>query len=437
MTTHSITSAAKSLAANQPEKAEQLNETTTMNYILARWIREDRHYIWVATIGSCFRYRHGCYVTISDEALKRDVEEALRTPYSHVPEGVLSGTVAKLRRQRMLEALPAPTNLLNLTNGLLNPLTGRLSEHSPGFVSTGQANVVFDPTAKAPRITKFLIEALPDRNHRNAVLEFLGYSLTTHTALQQSLYFVGPGGTGKGTLMRLMERLLGELYAGMTFKELEGKHTVAAAVGRRLIYVSEVPQKPSLMTWKRITGEDSVLIDPKYKNSYTTRLDAKFIISSNTLFRMTEDSANDSVVRRLVFIPFDQKPRFINPNLEAELCQELPGFLNMLIEAVQRLQGNSWTLSSPSCERLRSEFLGQSNPVIEFLEQTYVPDLTATRTKANLYADWLVWAKANGHHPMSIQSFSTKVWGAVAVLGWNVSGGRTNSVRHWKGLQRK
>jgi putative DNA primase/helicase len=68
----------------------------------------------------------------------------------------------------------------------------------------------FDPRAKAPRFQEFLGEVWPkDEEAVATVGEFFGLWLTDVTKYQKALGLFGPPRSGKGTLGRVAEGLLG------------------------------------------------------------------------------------------------------------------------------------------------------------------------------------------------------------------------------------
>ena len=339
--------------------------------------------------------------------------------------------------------------MLNVSNGLLDLERLELQPHTPKIVSVTRAPVEFKPNATAPNFEAFLRFALPNEIHRRTLQEFIGYVLTPHTFLQRALYLKGPGGTGKGTLMAVMQHLLSTGDYGMScslsIDDLnDGSPSLVNAVGKRLIYVSEIPARANLIGFKKIVGEDRVVINPKYKRPFDTQLEAKIVITANDFVHMGSDSANNSVDRRLILLPFEQQPTRdqYNPRLLEELTtpSELSCILWWALMGWRQLKANNYRFSSYGDEVQRLEFLSNSNPVLLFVQERCVAIKDSELRTSELFEAWRVWCEGTegqggrGYRVGSIISFSKRLEEALRVLGRQVEKVRKERGSTWVGL---
>src|SRR5690606_3094954 len=97
---------------------------------------------------------------------------------------------------------------VNTRSGMLNWRTGQLEEHRPDFYSTVQLPVEWQPQATCPNFDEFLRQVMAE-DAIDFIWEVLGYLVLSGNPLQKAILFHGEGQNGKGTLIRVIEALLG------------------------------------------------------------------------------------------------------------------------------------------------------------------------------------------------------------------------------------
>lgn len=136
--------------------------------------------------------------------------------------GQLVGSVLRLARATtfvMPDLWDANTDILVLNNGTLEVPTRTLREHRPGDYATGALPYDYDPEATPAVFLEVLREAIPDR--ASFVQEFGGYCLTQDTSLETALWFVGPRGSGKSTIIEGLVAMLGPRHGVLGLAEIE------------------------------------------------------------------------------------------------------------------------------------------------------------------------------------------------------------------------
>ena len=441
-------------------KAEKLKPSALRDLVLETWQVQGTFVRYVAEWDNWYVYDGGVYKLVLDKEMRRRVDLILEAQEQDLSEHALSGVLAKIQRSVsvFIERGPKPAAYLNLKNGLLDVETQILSPHSSDVFSVTQTNTVYDEKASCPKFMTFIERVCPDPMNRLVLQEFLGYILSPRHNLQKALYLEGEAGTGKGTLTTdVMAALLGDvdtdysLVSTMSLGALQdGEHTLVNAVNKRLIIVSETERNDSLLGFKKITGGDPMLVNPKNKTPYSARIEAKIIITTNEPIFTGSDATNSSIDRRLIILPFNvkQRPEDKNPNIGKELTtpEELSGVLNWCLEGYQRLKANGFMFSSDGDKEHRIEFLSSSNPVIDFLREDATPVEGAQIGSTELYNAWVDWAAGvdngygrkggAGHLPTSQKKFAKKFEAAAAALGWEVEKSRDSVTRRyiWQGV---
>jgi putative DNA primase/helicase len=271
--------------------------------------------------------------------------------------------------------------LIACGNGLLNPHTRQLIPHSPQLFSTNAIDVDYLPEAPPPsRWLQFLGSVLPDDPQAIAALqEWFGYCLTHDTSLQKALIIVGPKRSGKGTLARVLQRLLGEFnVCGPTLGSLGSQFGLQPLIGKLLAIVSDarVSGAADLQSISenmlRVTGEDLVNVPRKNMADWSGKLDLRFMLLTNVLPGLIDSGG--AIASRFVVLQLSQS--FYgreDTELTPKLLAELPGILNWSLDGLARLKARGALTQPASGEEAMRDLRRRSSPVTAFSEDTFEP----------------------------------------------------------------
>lgn len=134
-------------------------------------------------------------------------------------------------------ALP-PTELIACANGLLHFPKRALLSHSPAFFTLNALPFDYDPTAPAPAGWLTFLDQLwsKDQDTINTLQEIFGLLLTGDTRHEKAFLLVGPKRSGKGTIARILRKLIGpENVCGPTLSSLATTFGLMPLIGKRLI----------------------------------------------------------------------------------------------------------------------------------------------------------------------------------------------------------
>src|SRR5262249_27319371 len=123
-----------------------------------------------------------------------------------------------------------PLDIVACANGLLHIPTRTLLPATPTFFTLNGLNFAYDPSAPEPtKWLAFLKQLWGEDETSIAILqEATGYFLTPDTRFQQIFMVVGPRRSGKGTIGRIVRRLLGERNCcGPTLANMSEQHGLA------------------------------------------------------------------------------------------------------------------------------------------------------------------------------------------------------------------
>jgi putative DNA primase/helicase len=188
-------------------------------------------------------------------------------------------------------ALP-PHEVIACANGLLHLPSLKLLPHTPAFYTHNALDFAFDPDTSAPvQWLEFLGQLWPDDPEPIATLqELFGYCLTGDTSQQKAFLMVGPPRSGKGTIAKVLKRLVGTDNAvNPTLTSLSTNFGIAPLIGKQIAIISDARldrranQHAITERLLTITGEDEITADRKFLSVWTGRLAVRFLVISNEL----------------------------------------------------------------------------------------------------------------------------------------------------------
>lgn len=303
------------------------------------------------------------------------------------------------------------------------------------------ASLDFDYDADAPEPAKwlaFLGEIFSGDQHSIFLLQqWFGYCLTMNTRQQKMLLMIGPKRSGKGTVARVLRRLIGEgNAAGPTIGSLAGDFGLQPLIGKSLAIVSDARfgGKDVSNVVERllcISGEDTLTIDRKFLPSVTMKLPTRFCFLTNEPPRLSD--ASGALAGRFMVLRFTQT--FYGRediNLDTNLFAELPGILKWAIEGWHMLRANGHFIEPESSRELVEEMQESMSPIGAFVrDKCRVGDEERVWVK-DLFGAWKDWCKDQGRdHPGTIQSFSRDIRAAVPPLRLHQ---HTDGVRFYTGI---
>lgn len=291
--------------------------------------------------------------------------------------------------------------LINLTNGLLDVRTRKLSPHSPQFISTIRIPVKYDPTADCPAVKKFLHEV-----HNPAdipiVQEEFGYILIPDNTVQKAILKVGQGGEGKSTELNLERAFVGkDNCSNVSWHKLElNRFALSTLEGKLVNIFADLPSQSLNMTtaFKMLTGGDAIGGERKFKDQYSFTNFARLIFSTNKPPKIYDDDSY-AFWRRWVIIEFpnqiaeDKRDKNILEKLTTGT--ELSGLLNWAIDGLDRLLKQQGYSYAKSVEETTEYYLRAADPVYAFLIDKCEANSSGCVSKDDLYNAFVEYAKTN------------------------------------------
>ncbi len=299
---------------------------------------------------------------------------------------------------------PPADELLPMRNGLLHLPTMTLHEPSPLFWAHHALGFPFNADAGEPkRWHEFLNQLWPDDPASIFTLqEVFGYLLTTDTSFQKIFLLCGPKRSGKGTIYRILRRLLGEAnVCGPTLSGLGHQFGLQPLLGRLLAVISDARLGRGSDTAAiaerllSISGEDAVSVPRKFLPDVTVKLPTRFLILTNELPRL--DDASGALASR--FIVLTLRESFYgreDPRLTEKLVEELPGILLWAIRGLHSLTARGrFEMPESSREAVR-ELEDLASPIGAFIRERCTLSPEAMVEADEIYKAWRTGCEEQG-----------------------------------------
>jgi len=300
-----------------------------------------------------------------------------------------------------------------VANGLLDLEQRVLLRHTPNYFNQTAVPFSYDPNAPTPaRWLAFLGQLWPDDAESIAALqEWFGYVISGRLDQHKILLIVGPTRGGKGTIARILGKLIGPRnVAGPTLSSLSHDFGLAPMLGRGLAVISDArldAQRDSSIVVERmlaISGEDTVTVNRKYREQWTGKLPTRFMVISNELPRLGDASgtiANRFVVLQLRESWLGQEDH----TLEDRLTLELTGILNWALEGLDRLTAQDRFTRPAATDEAITALQDLASPVAAFVRDQCVTGPTLEVPIDVIYGAWKAWAEDHGNRGGTAQTF--------------------------------
>jgi putative DNA primase/helicase len=336
---------------------------------------------------------------------------------------------------------PNAANLLACTNGLLDLSTGKLLPHTPSYFTHTALDYDYDPNASKPKLWLRFLDELwgDDAESIDTLQELFGYCLAPDTSQQKMFMVVGPKRSGKGTIARVLRRLVGvDNAVAPTLASLGANFGLAPLIGKQVAIISDArlggraDQAAIAERLLSITGEDALTIDRKYREAWTGRLGVRFLVLTNELPRFSDTSgalASRFIVLALIESFYGRE----DPALTDNLIPELPGILNWAIAGWRRFRRRGYFVQPASANELIDDLEALASPVGAFVREMCIVGPGEREDVDEMFKIWCAWCSNEGRSkPGTKQTFGRDLRAAVPAM--KVRQNRREGFRFYDGI---
>ncbi|MDD5646153.1 MAG: phage/plasmid primase, P4 family, partial [Candidatus Bipolaricaulis sp.] len=382
-----------------------------------RWVFDDS--------GEVVRRAADTVRLIYEEASRQDDAGSRRATAEHArrseAESRLRAMVALARSEPGIPVQPQDLDRdpwkLNVANGALDLMTGRLLQHSRDDLATKLAPVVYDRDAQCPLWEAFLDRIFDgDVDLIGFVRRVAGYTLTGSTKEHVFFMLFGTGANGKSTFLEVLRALLGDYARTADFSSFLHKarsgvsNDLARLAGARLVTAQEAEGDARLAEAlvKQVTGGDAVQARFLYSEHFEFHPAFKLFLAAN--HKPAIRGTDCAIWRRTRMIPFavtipeaEQDKDLVN-----KLKDELSGILAWAVRGCLEWQRDGLG-SASAVTATTKEYREESDILGTFLAECCVLENTRKAAASDIYAAYKSWADRNGEHPASQTSFGRQL----------------------------
>lgn len=331
---------------------------------------------------------------------------------------------------------------MNFLNGVLEIATGAFF---PSNKSLGFRHVLpyaYDHTAQAPMFANMLEKiTCHDKKLATILLEFIGYCLSGDPYwCHKALVMVGDGSNGKSTILNIIKRLAGNNnFSAMKMTDLASEYHRQVLDGKLFNLTEEASHKSFYDTsiLKGLVGGAGVQVRAPYGLPYNIVNTAKMVLTCNELPPNWDNTSG--MARRLIIIPFNHtfspQDEDFNPHIDRDLEAELPGILNMCVDAYRSVVERGEFTKAQASEEMIKEYTDDNNVLKLWANEELflVEDDEQFTTVGDLYAAFTLYADRNGFKftNMTQPCFTKRLFKLKAELKHRYKQKRMDEGRSW------
>ena len=328
-----------------------------------------------------------------------------------------------------------PVEWINFRNGFYDPRSKRMIPHDPRYKATNQIPHEYDPEGqlKGTTVQEWLMFICDTPEDIEMLCQFSGLCLTRDTRQQKFLILNGEGGTGKSTVIRMIEKMIGtENTSNISLNQLTQRFQAFGLMGKLLNSCAdlEIDALSDTSILKKALGEDTFSAEAKGKDQISVRNYAKLLFSTNQLPIVKSEQTN-GFYRRLLILTMDRVPEKKDPEFFDRLSAEIDDFIRISVTALEKLYRNGRITESAGSIEAVNRLRCDSDTVQAFLTEKVekIPD--GRIKKADLYREYENFCQDMERQSLTKQNFyrsmKTKGFGEI----------KTNGTEFFRGLEYK
>jgi putative DNA primase/helicase len=358
-------------------------------------------------------FRHAGHITVT-EANKLQSQRTIAAV-----ERLCRGLPSFLTHDELYDADPF---MLGTPGGTVDLRTGEMREAVPEDYITVITTVT--PAKKGtklgPLFKKFLADVTSnDDDFQKTLQQWFGISAQGTSRDQRVLFIYGPGGNGKGVLLRTVAMLLGEHAVNaptdMLMLGRYSQHTthLIDVLNARMAIATEVDDDA---TWdtalvKNLTGGDEMSVNRMRHDPFRILARCSLSISGNR--KPALKGIDDAIKRRFLVATFRFKVEKVIPDLEKLIVsKEGPAILRWIIDgSVQREAEGQLHVAKVILDDTE-DYFAEENVLQDFIDTHLTSEPGGKVKTSDVYDAWKVYCSKSGRTSGARNSFTTQMQAA-------------------------
>ena len=303
-------------------------------------------------------------------------------------------------------------------------------DHTPKFFAIHRVGYEIIPNAPKPTLwLRMLEDYWPDdpQTHRE-MQKWLGYNLTWDTGHQRMVLLLGDPGTGKGTIIRTIQAVVGQgLCTSPKLDNLAKDFGLWGLLGKKALTVGEVrlnhAKTQGIVTrLLELTGEDHTTVYRKNLPPVEARLRVKITLGTNFPFLLHDPST--ALRQRMSVFTFTRKCYRGTPGastLEQRLKAEYAAIRFWALHGLNLLQEDEGFLPIESSKEEVMRMENRANPLLRFMRECmeFGEEPQYRIPSAELASEWQAWcARENKSDNFHRNNFYEDILNTARGMGW-------------------
>ncbi len=354
-------------------------------------------------------YRNGCWHPGGEKEVVRNLKVLLgeRARSAHI-SNVLDYLSA---RHPKIMGVGNP-DYINVKNGMLNWRTLDLYPHGPEYFSTYQIDVNWNPDATCPTVDGWL-RTVVDPSLISLLWEICGVAIYPGMGFHKAVFLFGTGRNGKGTLLRLIEKLVPPVARTNVepHRLAADRFATAQLFGKILNICGDISSEALKDTsrFKMVTGEDEIPAEFKHKDAFSFTSTATQIFAANKMPIAYDRSPG--FMSRILIVPFDQiqlDENEVDKTLEPRMWLELEGVLVRAISGLSRAMERGSFDEPRLCILAKMHYADELSSVDLFIESMLVHEPGAVVISKEMFEVYRQFCEARSLRAETVIGFNRK-----------------------------
>lgn len=347
-----------------------------------------------------WEYRNGVWRE-NDHVVENRVIELLQNKYRLAHAGVARSVVRSLVPTISGEPVE---DYINFKNGMLEIATGDLKPHDPAYLSTVQLGCAWNPEATCPKFDGF-VESTLEPAYARLLWQMIAYLMFSGNPHQTAFLLLGGGSNGKGTVLRVITRLLGrQNVSAVSLDDLGDNRFATADLYGRIANIAgdiDATFQAHTATFKKLVGEDVLRAENKGKPAFDFENWAVPVFSANKI--PASGDVTKGYLRRWTILEFGRVFEGDNkiPGLSAMLYAELEGIAAKALTFLPEVLLKGFAQVTEGQER----FAMALDQVRQWVEEKTVEAEGAETPRSELYKAYRWWADDMGTGKLKASEF--------------------------------
>lgn len=372
----------------------------------------------------------------------------------------VTGAVATLKNELIIpEWKPLDRRrFIAFDNLVYDSYEKKTEEYKPGFRLTSKlpypyqeidvkGSIIDALKENCPNIYAYMNRAMDGDSTRiklllaiiNAVIKFRFFEF------QKFVYLIGKSGAGKGTFVRLLTKVVGEVNShGGKAANLTKAHYIAAWIDKQLVTFPDERKKISVDGLLELTGGDKIEYRDLYKSAASSYFYGTIVITANNPIFIGDTTGIDRrqvLVHFNTTIPKEERSSKIEELYDAEISALISVVLSMADDEVESIIKGEGDAEIPAFKLQEWLVKVQNDSLAAFIDEriifergksfeTYIGDgnLEKPHYKETLFGSYKEFIKYSGGEAKKLHNFSEALISLMSdVLGWDVKKAKRKS----------